>query len=92
MIVTEVMPRGSIESILKYVFRYPCSCGRAIELSQACRDPNVTKTLPFAKRMKMAKDAALGMNWLHLSKPIFIHRDLKCGNLLVRTFFRFPST
>lgn len=35
--------------------------------------------------MKMAKDAALGMNWLHLSKPVFIHRDLKSGNLLVRS-------
>lgn len=34
-------------------------------------------------RIKMAKDAALGMNWLHLSNPIFIHRDLKLSNLLV---------
>jgi hypothetical protein len=29
--------------------------------------------------MKIAKDAACGMNWLHLSKPVFIHRDLKTG-------------
>jgi len=34
-------------------------------------------------RMKMARDAALGMNWLHRSNPIFIHRDLKSSNLLV---------
>jgi len=39
--------------------------------------------LSFMRRMKMAKDAALGMNWLHQSKPIFIHRDLKTQNLLV---------
>lgn len=43
--------------------------------------------------MKMAKEAAQGMNWyinvcfdndrLHMSNPVFIHRDLKTGNLLV---------
>src|SRR3989338_9147371 len=31
----------------------------------------------------MMKDAALGMNWLHESNPVFIHRDLKLSNLLV---------
>lgn len=31
----------------------------------------------------MAKDASLGMNWLHCSKPQFIHRDLKPSNLLI---------
>merc|ERR1712137_27496 len=39
--------------------------------------------LSFKQKMKMAKDAALGMNWLHNSKPVFIHRDLKTQNLLV---------
>jgi len=39
--------------------------------------------LSFKLLMKFAKDAAMGMNWLHLSKPVFIHRDLKTGNLLV---------
>ena len=39
--------------------------------------------LPFKRKMKMAKDAALGMNWLHCSTPVFIHRDLKTQNLLV---------
>jgi len=37
----------------------------------------------FKRKMMMAKEAALGMNWLHCSKPAFIHRDLKAGNLLV---------
>eukprot|EP01090_Pellita_catalonica_P011572 TRINITY_DN2332_c0_g2_i1.p1 TRINITY_DN2332_c0_g2~~TRINITY_DN2332_c0_g2_i1.p1 ORF type:complete len:456 (-),score=64.96 TRINITY_DN2332_c0_g2_i1:98-1465(-) len=37
--------------------------------------------------MKMAKDAALGMTWLHLSNPsgCIIHRDLKTANLLYAT-------
>lgn len=39
--------------------------------------------LSFKQRMAMARDAALGMNWLHCSKPPFIHRDLKTQNLLV---------
>jgi serine/threonine protein kinase len=34
--------------------------------------------------MRMAKDIALGMNWLHQNKPPIIHRDLKPANLLVR--------
>jgi len=25
----------------------------------------------------------MGMNWLHLSNPVFIHRDLKTSNLLI---------
>ncbi len=33
--------------------------------------------------MKMAKEAALGVNWLHSGKQLFIHRDLKLSNLLV---------
>jgi len=41
------------------------------------------KPLSLFQRMKMMKDAALGMNWLHSSNPIFIHRDLKLSNLLV---------
>jgi hypothetical protein len=33
--------------------------------------------------MLIAKDAALGVNWLHRSKPQFLHLDLKAANLLV---------
>eukprot|EP01121_Diplochlamys_sp_Union-15-3_P002396 TRINITY_DN12093_c0_g1_i1.p1 TRINITY_DN12093_c0_g1~~TRINITY_DN12093_c0_g1_i1.p1 ORF type:complete len:452 (-),score=86.26 TRINITY_DN12093_c0_g1_i1:17-1372(-) len=40
-------------------------------------------TLSLYKRMKMARDAAYGVNWLHCSNPVFIHRDLKASNLLV---------
>lgn len=33
--------------------------------------------LSFFQRMKIASDIALAMNWLHNTKPVFIHRDLK---------------
>mmetsp|Transcript_504 Transcript_504/g.764 ORF Transcript_504/g.764 Transcript_504/m.764 type:complete len:553 (-) Transcript_504:189-1847(-) len=39
--------------------------------------------LSFKRRMKIAHQAALGMNYLHCTKPPFIHRDLKTSNLLV---------
>jgi serine/threonine protein kinase len=44
-------------------------------------NPEVSK-ITLYQRLKMAKDAALGMNWLHGICRI-IHRDLKCANLLV---------
>jgi serine/threonine protein kinase len=39
--------------------------------------------LPLSMRMRMAKDAALGMNWLHESNPSILHRDMKPQNLLI---------
>ncbi|XP_022923956.1 probable serine/threonine-protein kinase SIS8 isoform X1 [Cucurbita moschata] len=35
------------------------------------------------KRMRMALDAARGMNYLHNCTPVVVHRDLKSPNLLV---------
>ncbi|GFP99346.1 serine/threonine-protein kinase edr1 [Phtheirospermum japonicum] len=35
------------------------------------------------RRIKMALDVAKGMNYLHTSYPIIVHRDLKTPNLLV---------
>lgn len=39
--------------------------------------------ISMVRRFVMAKDAALGMNWLHCNTPSFIHRDLKSSNLLI---------
>jgi len=60
-IVTELMPKGNLETAL--------------------RDEKLSLTL--FSRLKMAKDTALGINWLHLSNPQIIHRDLKPSNLLL---------
>jgi len=40
------------------------------------------KRMSLYERLTLAKDAALGMNWLHKSTPAIIHRDLKTANLL----------
>ncbi|KAL6060397.1 Serine/threonine-protein kinase edr1 [Balamuthia mandrillaris] len=61
MLVTEMMPRGSVEDLI-YKKKFP---------------------LTFSQRIKIAKDCALGMNWLHRLRPPFLHLDLKLANLLV---------
>ncbi|KAM7256576.1 hypothetical protein ACFE04_012317 [Oxalis oulophora] len=39
--------------------------------------------LGLKRRMRMAFDVAKGMNYLHRSNPVIVHRDLKTPNLLV---------
>jgi serine/threonine protein kinase len=40
--------------------------------------------LSLYERMELAKQAALGMNWLHAMNPAVIHGDLKTANLLIK--------
>lgn len=51
------------------------------DVEKLLHNPNIE--LSLYQRMLIAKDAALGMNWLHCSKPNIIHRDLKSSNLLI---------
>eukprot|EP00741_Cyanophora_paradoxa_P013645 tig00020704_g13174.t1 len=44
---------------------------------------NKSIALDWATQLRMAKDAARGLNYLHLCKPPIVHRDLKSMNLLV---------
>lgn len=44
---------------------------------------NTKVKLNWKLRFKIAIDTATGMNFLHLSKPVIIHRDLKSANLLL---------
>jgi serine/threonine protein kinase len=39
--------------------------------------------MPWARRVSLLMDVARGMNYLHTRVPRVIHRDLKCGNVLV---------
>jgi serine/threonine protein kinase len=41
------------------------------------------KELSLLDILHLGKDMAMGMNWLHLSTPIIIHKDLKPANVLL---------
>eukprot|EP01100_Stratorugosa_tubuloviscum_P007725 TRINITY_DN318_c0_g2_i1.p1 TRINITY_DN318_c0_g2~~TRINITY_DN318_c0_g2_i1.p1 ORF type:complete len:558 (+),score=207.30 TRINITY_DN318_c0_g2_i1:44-1675(+) len=60
-LVTELMPKGNLDTIL--------------------HDKKLS--LSLCLRLKWAKHAALGLNWLHCSNPQIVHRDLKPSNLLL---------
>lgn len=44
---------------------------------------NTNVKLSWKIKFKIAIETATGMNFLHMSKPTIIHRDLKSANLLV---------
>jgi serine/threonine protein kinase len=46
------------------------------------------KKLDVAQVIRIAKQVAVGMNYLHLRQPQIIHRDLKSLNLLVDDAWR----
>merc|ERR1712046_21826 len=50
-------------------------------LQTLLHDP--TSNLPLYFCLTVARDIALGMNWLHMSNPQVIHRDLKPSNVLI---------
>ena len=39
--------------------------------------------IPWQRRIRIALDVARGMNFLHTSTPVIIHRDLKSLNILI---------
>eukprot|EP01100_Stratorugosa_tubuloviscum_P004357 TRINITY_DN2089_c0_g1_i1.p1 TRINITY_DN2089_c0_g1~~TRINITY_DN2089_c0_g1_i1.p1 ORF type:complete len:504 (-),score=225.15 TRINITY_DN2089_c0_g1_i1:251-1762(-) len=52
------------------------------------RNPKLQSIITLQKRIDFAKQAALGMSYLHGRNPPFLHRDLKTHNLLVDEFYR----
>eukprot|EP01124_Arcella_intermedia_P001784 TRINITY_DN10970_c0_g1_i2.p1 TRINITY_DN10970_c0_g1~~TRINITY_DN10970_c0_g1_i2.p1 ORF type:complete len:683 (+),score=184.16 TRINITY_DN10970_c0_g1_i2:834-2882(+) len=49
---------------------------------------NPQLSVPLTMKLRMAKDAALGINWLHCSEPMIIHRDVKPSNFLIDENYR----
>lgn len=72
-----VLFMGVVPEPLSLVTEY-CARGNLFDL---LHNPKVP--LPWGLRKQMALDAARGMNYLHTSTPVIIHRDLKSLNLLV---------
>lgn len=52
-------------------------------LFKLLHNPKAREILDEKRRMRMALDVARGLNYLHKSKPMIVHRDLKSPNLLV---------
>ncbi len=72
-----VLFMGVVTEPLSLVTEF-CSRGNLFDLLHNPKIP-----LTWSLRQQMALDAARGMNFLHTSQPIIIHRDLKSLNLLV---------
>lgn len=55
-------------------------CARG-SLAEVLINPNSNMT--FERKLQFSIDAAMGMQYLHSSNPVILHRDLKSDNLLV---------
>eukprot|EP01133_Synstelium_polycarpum_P012186 gene12186-14260_t len=61
------------------------------DLERLLHNDRTKQEFSLFRRMQMAKDAALGMNWLHGITRI-VHNDLKTANLLVDSNLRVKVT
>eukprot|EP00210_Caulerpa_lentillifera_P005890 g5632.t1 len=65
-----------------------CSKGSLFDLIGNARSiSRVAKELTWKRRLQLAMDAAIGMNYLHSRMDPVLHRDLKSPNLLVDEYF-----
>ncbi|KAL1562506.1 chitin elicitor receptor kinase 1-like [Salvia divinorum] len=57
-------------------------------LSQHLRG-KVKEALGWSRRVQIALDSARGLEYIHEhTVPVYIHRDIKCANILIDTHFR----
>lgn len=62
------------------------------DLEHLLRDKQQASNLSLYRRMIIAREAALGLAWLHGADPILIHRDVKPSNFLVDDMLRCKIT